>query len=75
MTIQQIIASGNIDLVSGRSPVSAFHGVRGAHDLSENWAVEHVLTPLAPNWVHSRVRVQQRLLFQELSEVMHEVTG
>ena len=47
----------------------------GAHDLSENWPVKSGLTPLAPNWVHSRVRVQQRLHFQEFSEVMHEVTG
>jgi len=77
LTIQQIIASGNIDTVIGRSPVSAagFHGVSGAHDLSENWLVEYGLTPLAPTWVHSRVRVQQRLHFQEFSEVMHEVTG
>ena len=63
LTIDQIIASGNIDPVSRQSPVSDFHGVRGAHDLSENWPVEYRLTPLAPNWVHSRVRVQQRLHF------------
>jgi len=36
LTIDQIIASGNIDLVSRQSPGLAFHGVRGAHDLSEN---------------------------------------
>jgi len=77
LTIQQIIASGNIDAVTGRAPVSAaaFHGVSGAHDLSENWPVKSGLTPLAPNWVYSRVRVQQTLYFQEFSEVMHEVTG
>jgi len=76
LTIQQIIASGNVDTVTSQSPVSAaaFHGVSGAHDLSENWLVEYELTPLALNWVHSRVLVQLRLHFQEFSEVMHEVT-
>jgi len=60
LSIEQIITSGNIDTVTGRSQVSAapFHGVRGAHNLFENWPVEHGLTPLAPNWVYSQVRVQ-----------------
>jgi len=75
LTISQIITSGNVDLVTSLSLVRFLHGVPGAANVSENWPVDRGLTPLAPNWFHSRVRAQQKIHFKEFSEHIQEVTG
>jgi len=61
LTISQIITSGNVDQVTILPLVWFLHGVPGAANVSENWPVDSGLTPLAPNWVHSRVRALQKI--------------